>query len=323
MVYLLMIAILLLSSCNTMDGNGAVEETYLSTITSGYEFTSTDDLMIGGIQYFKATDNNPCSFWAYFPKSIQKDTPTTLFVIPRTSALEESAVKDTLKEVISYLEAYKMPGLIVNMNKGGIKLTEQDMKSRSQSVSRSDLHLYDAVFNQYIPLLQAKGYDIDEKIFLNGYSGGGSFAYKFALFYPEKVLGVVFGGASVAPMPLSEYKDKAIRYPIGLSDLQRFTGKVYNMDNYKNIKFVHIRGEDDKNQVINNELYGEYAVTYFSRNFSSDPNTRERMLTDLYRDYGLDFSFYTYPNAKHAIDNARFYRQTFEIFKEIADRSVK
>jgi hypothetical protein len=319
-MYFLLMAILLLSSCTSIDDNHVVKESYLSTVISGYEFKKTDDLAIGRIQYFGATEINPCSYWTYFPSTIRKDAKTTLFVIPRAGALEESKVKDSLLEVVSYLEKYKMPGLIVNINKGGIKLTEQDMKSRSQSYSRADLHVYDAIFNQYLPLIRASGYNINEKIFLNGYSGAGSFAYKLALFYPEKVLGVVFGGASFAPMPLSEYQTKKVSYPIGLYDLQRYTGKSYDIENYRNIKFVQIRGEKDKNQIINHELYGDYAMSYFSRKFSSDPNTREKMMAEVYRDAGLDFSFYTYPNSEHAIDMKIFHQQTFDIFKEISDK---
>ena len=83
------------------------------------------------------------------------------------------------------------------------------------------------------------GKDIQEKVFLNGYSSSGVFAERFALIYPEIVSRCLIGGeAGTIPVPTPE-----IKYPIGIEDYEELVGKPFNMEAYKEIMFGYYVGE--------------------------------------------------------------------------------
>lgn len=85
--------------------------------------------------------------------------------------------------------------------------------------------------------------EINEKIFLNGYSCSGVFAQRFALLYPELIDTLCVGGASGSiPIPSTEFD-----YPIGIGNYKTLMGKDFDFEKYSQIKFRYYVGEfEDK-----------------------------------------------------------------------------
>lgn len=104
------------------------------------------------------------------------------------------------------------------------------------------------------------GKKVNEKIFLHGYSSSGVFAQRFAMLHPELVEQACIGGAiGSMPLPIEEYQGKEIGYPLGISDYEKLTGKPFNMEAYKQIKFNYYvaegentrKAEDRKDEIGN------------------------------------------------------------------------
>ena len=88
-------------------------------------------------------------------------------------------------------------------------------------------------------LLKQYGLQVEDKLFLNGYSSSGVFAQRFALLHPELVDTACIGGASGSiPIPSTQ-----IGYPIGIKDYQELFGKSFDFNNYSSIRFKYYVGE--------------------------------------------------------------------------------
>lgn len=85
------------------------------------------------------------------------------------------------------------------------------------------------------------GKNIQDKIFLSGYSASGLFAQRFALIYPELINRALIGGAAgTIPVPT-----KKIKFPVGIQDFDILFGKEFDADSYKQIQFGYYVGEKE------------------------------------------------------------------------------
>ena len=109
---------------------------------------------------------------------------------------------------------------------------------------------------------------VNEKIFLNGYSSSAVFAQRFALLHPEIINTLCVGGASGSiPMPITD-----LEYPLGIADYLDITGKSFDFERYKQIKFRYYVGSLEELRKASNRYdeSGNYApmhdASYFDRN---------------------------------------------------------
>lgn len=113
----------------------------------------------------------------------------------------------------------------------------------------------------------SKSTEINEKIFLNGYSSSGVFAQRFALLHPEIIDTACIGGASGSiPIPI-----KDLEYPLGIADYLAITGKTFDFESYSQIKFRYYVGslEDTRKTPERFDENGKDApyhdMSYFDR----------------------------------------------------------
>ena len=144
--------------------------------------------------------------------------------------------------------------------------------------------------------------NLDDKIFLNGYSASGVFAERFALLHPEMIEMACIGGASGSiPVPTDQ-----LEYPLGIKDYALITGKEFDMESYTQIKLRYYVGElEDKRKT--SERYDEegkaapmHDMSYFDRSVPPLVGSRQRALfgknllersqrqMELLQDMGLD-----------------------------------
>jgi len=121
--------------------------------------------------------------------------------------------------------------------------------------------------------------EINDKIFLNGYSASGVFAQRFALLHPEIVDTLCVGGEiGSIPLPIKDFN-----YPLGIADYSDITGKKFDFDSYSQINFRYYVGslEDKRKTSERYDENGEYApmhdMSYFDRSvpFESGKKLRE------------------------------------------------
>ena len=161
-------------------------------------------------------------------------------------------------------------------------LDRDTLEWREPRVERIDLQLI-AMVEDARRRLAAEGIPTEKKIFLWGYSAGGSFTIRFTLLHPERVQAASLGGCAVPTIPLAKIHGQSARYPIGVADLKQLTGKKFNAKAFRRVPIQIYRGAaDDNDEVafadgydvadrdfINRELGGPPPIERYPRNSSS------------------------------------------------------
>ena len=185
---------------------------------------------------------------------------------------------------------------------------------------RIDLQLVKAIEETKREIFNITDQKINDKIFMHGYSASGVFAQRFALLHPELIDEVCVGGAiGSIPMPISEYNGVPLDYPIGINNFKEITGKDFNFDAYRSIKFRYYVAElEDCNKsgrrfTEDGEPAPMHDMSYMERStpqlvgknlrnaFGKNMFDRYENQLELYRDMGLNISAHSpYPNIQHS-----------------------
>lgn len=124
--------------------------------------------------------------------------------------------------------------------------------------------------------------EINDKIFLNGYSSSGVFAQRLALIYPEIIDTACIGGAS-GSIPII---DSRIDYPIGIGNYEKIFQKAFNKEEYKKINFEYYVGslETYIKTNRNGNIEPMHDMSYFNRSISTEIGRQQRLIlgTDLF-----------------------------------------
>jgi len=188
----------------------------------------------------------------------------------------------TAYNLITNLKEYDNPVLvpIIPSVKGGIPYYQQ-LSRECFSVSKDDpYYRIDLQVLNIITEVKHK-LNVQEKIFLNGYSASGVFAQRFALLHPEIIDTLCVGGASGSiPIPITE-----LGYPLGIGDYFSVAEKNFDLHSYNQIKFRYYVGslEDKRKSYERYDEDGNYAsmhdMSYLDR---SVPNTIGRKQRDMF-----------------------------------------
>ena len=115
--------------------------------------------------------------------------------------------------------------------------------------------------------LQNMGINIDNKIITEGYSAGAQFANYFTALHPELVKACIAGGNSgLSIIPLKEYNNQELKYPLGVSDIENF-----NYDEFIKIPQLYYIGTEDYNDAAMVECEykrdnnGDYVIEHGNR----------------------------------------------------------
>lgn len=125
------------------------------------------------------------------------------------------------------------------------------------------------------------GVNLNDKIFLNGYSTTGVAAQRFALLHPELIDTVCIGGASGSiPIPNSQ-----LDYPLGTRNFRQLFGQDFNEEAYRKITFNYYVGELEtltESSDRNGKIYPMHDMSYMERSVPSIPGEQYRQM------YGQD-----------------------------------
>ena len=157
------------------------------------------------------------------------------------------------------------------------------------------------------------GIQMNDKIFLNGYSASGVFAQRFALLHPEIVGYACIGGASGSiPLPTDE-----LDYPLGIRNYEQITGKKFDLQSYSNIKFRYYVGELETVNKASDRTDDEgnlapmHDMSYFDRSVPKDVGKKQRELLgkdmfqrarntiDKLKSIGIDIEHYIIKGRSH------------------------
>lgn len=91
----------------------------------------------------------------------------------------------------------------------------------------------------------------NSQFLLTGFSASGTFANRFTLLHPDKVLAVAAGGLNgVLMLPADSLKEERMDYPIGTADLNVLVGQPFERELFLETPQFYFMGELDENDAV-------------------------------------------------------------------------
>ena len=206
--------------------------------------------------------------------------------------------------VVPLIPSYRDAPYFQQLSRECFDLEEQDKNYR---IDEQIVRIIEKV-KKYVGIDQ-----VEDKIFLNGYSASGVFAQRFALLHPELIGAACIGGASgTIPIPTEDFS-----YPIGIADYKQLTGYDFDMERYGEIDFKYFVGElETQNKVYTRfDDKGDPApmhdMSYFDRSVPTIIGEMQRKFlgTDLFEraqktieiltDLGINIQHIIVPGRSH------------------------
>lgn len=182
-----------------------------------------------------------------------------------------------------------------------------------QNGERPDLNVVEAINKAKEIMKNQYNVNLNDKIFLNGYSSSGCFAQRFSLIHPELIDTACIGGASGSiPIP-----NKDLDYPLGIKNYEELFGQKFDIEEYKKIIFDYYVGslecetKSSDRTDENGNLAPIHDMSYFDRsvptavgethrkNLGQDMFERAKNTIEILRNIGLNISHTIIPNTAH------------------------
>ena len=179
-----------------------------------------------------------------------------------------------------------------------------------QNGDRPDLDIIQCIDKARKILKDEQGINVNDKIFLNGYSTTGVAAQRFALLHPELIDTVCVGGSSGSiPIPFSQ-----LDYPLGTKNFRELFGQDFNEKEYKKITFNYYVGELEtltESCDKNGNLYPMHDMSFMDRSVPTSQGKEYRKLygqnmferadtiVKLLQKEGYDINHKVLPNIAH------------------------
>ena len=289
---------------------------YLTVTSITTRVLNEELLRAGRVVEHPSRGENQYVFYSYFPRSGLKKREVVLCVWPHGGGMPSENYSDHMKRaadhlrwLASYSEEYKIPIVVIAMPRvnrlyvhslhPGTFTTDEEM------LRRPDLKLIDAVWNQYILLMREAGLDVEERVFMMGFSSVGMFAHRFTMLHPAQVKAVWLGGEAPAPLPASELSGHPLDYPLGMRNIKELTGRPFDFETYRRIPHFICVGEEDvnpRNDVTTyTDIFTDEQRIFIRSRFGSTNPERIRFFYEYLVSVGVPAQFHLYQGIGHKI----------------------
>jgi predicted esterase len=143
----------------------------------------------------------------------------------------------------------------------------------------------------------------DERVFITGFSASAMFANRFTFLHPDRVKAAAIGSpGGWAIAPAANYKEKSLRYPIGVNDFKTVTGKKFDLKKAQKVPmFIFLGDKDDNDSLVFEDGYEDEDKILVFELFGKTPVERWEISKTLYRQSNMNAEFKIYPNVKHTV----------------------
>ena len=265
------------------------------------------------------TDGFAFPYYLFIPQGIDSNTPVHLLVEPcntgpvhnfksldrKTRALAEKSHANVIARKL------KTPLLVpVFPRPGGDRwqiythsLDRDTLLIKDGELRRIDLQLIKMITHAQ-KLLQHNNMQVNEKVFMNGFSASGTFTNRFAILHPTIVRAVATGGVNSIPtFPTSRWNDTPMRYPVGIADVKEIADIDFDETAYKHVsQYIYMGALDDNDTVPYRDAYDEVDAELIKSLIGTEmmPD-RWDVSQSIYKALGIPAQFVTYENAGHEI----------------------
>ncbi|HRI03891.1 MAG TPA: hypothetical protein PLL77_09125 [Pyrinomonadaceae bacterium] len=181
-------------------------------------------------------------------------------------------------------------------------LDRDSMVTDKKEYRRLDLQMV-AMIDDARKRLAEDGIKFDKRVLINGFSAQGMFANRFTFLHPDRVKAAAIGSPGGWPIaPVEKYKDKTLRYPIGVADLKTVAGKKLDLKALRKVPlFIFIGSKDENDSVPFGDSYDDEDREIISPLFGKMPVERWPISETLYKQAGLNAEFKIYPGIAHTV----------------------
>ncbi len=114
-------------------------------------------------------------------------------------------------------------------------------------LQRIDLQLIQMIRDAQA-LLRRNHVNVQDRVFMHGYSASGVFANRFPVLHPEVVRAVATGGVNAIPIfPIAQWHGTTLPFPVGIADLKKIADINFNEAAYKQVSQYIYMGYLDRN----------------------------------------------------------------------------
>ena len=184
-------------------------------------------------------------------------------------------------------------------------LDRNTMLSTAVEWERVDLQLIRMVDDARLRLSE-KGVTTQSRMLMMGYSASAMFVNRFAVMHPTVIQAAAIGAPGGWPIaPVAHWEDVALRYPIGVADIEDITGDDFSIEELKQIPLYFYMGDMDTND----------SVPYFDgwdaedqelifEHFGETPVERWPIAEHIYESAGCNSQFVLYAGIGHQLTTA-------------------
>ncbi len=169
--------------------------------------------------------------------------------------LQAHALLDTLQTPVIMPVFTRVPSAPA-MRPGS--LDREIMQIREGVLKRPDLQFL-AMLKDARKRLKKEGIKTYKKIWLSGFGPSGDFCTRFTFLHPKTVQAAVCGGTDgMVPLPLEQWKETPLAYPLGTADIKTWTGQKFDIKNWKKTpQFYYMGARDDNFQLASDSFMGK------------------------------------------------------------------
>lgn len=269
--------------------------------------------------------------WSYYLNVPGSSSSATLLVLPNNTgtpdnnqAVHDEAAKDLAEFATWLAEELKSPVLVPTFPRPLTEpnidvwkiythaLDRETLLTEITELQRIDLQLI-AMIDDAKEYLSTKGIEVEEKVFIMGFSASGMFTNRFTVLHPERVKAAAIGSPGGWPLaPVSTWQGHTLRYNVGIADLEQLTGQAPDIELFRSVPLLLYIGDQDTNDSVPfNDSYDQEDRELINNLFGSTPVSRWPKAKEIYESADCNCQFVLYPGVGHQI--------THEMEIDIAD----
>jgi pimeloyl-ACP methyl ester carboxylesterase len=160
------------------------------------------------------------------------------------------------------------------------------------------------MIDQFTADLRDLGYNVQDRVFIDGFSAGGMFGQRYTLLHPERVQAVAAGHCG-GELTLAEasYDGTVMDWPVGINDFHTLVGREFNRDAYREVPQLVFIGDEDTNTTLwgTGELWRTQSqIDFLIGTFGATPPVRLENQVKYLNNLGYSsIVFKIYPGVTH------------------------
>lgn len=271
----------------------------------------------GELAFHEPDEEIPWAWFSYVPESLDKAELNYILVsgqngnvvsIPNFYYHEISATYPLAEMAERYAKKYNYISLtpVIPRIAGLYAVAferEVFMPSTDDFYARPDLKL-NSMIDRLLKILRSEGYNVHDKVFIEGFSAGGMFTNAYTFIHPERVQAAAMGSSGWMILPFADYKGFPLNWPLGINDFEELTGRKFNDDAYRTLpKFVYLGDLDTEHSHVccpERKYWKEEQIDFLKTNFGDTDPVRLGNMCDYLQSLRYYIEFKSYPDTDHS-----------------------